>query len=361
MNRTAKLLIFGMLLILSLACEQTVSTATPENKSTSTPTTYSLKDLCPELRTVLPKDWHYVDSSSFDTAGDAGTECVVLYRFDIVPEAQGRNPISGVVYQLDNRRPPCIIPYKLTLPSGGCLCEHSCRVAMEDVLSGYEGKELIFRDFEGQLVTRASIFRWNPSVEPNGKYEALGHFVGDSVILEENAARVLIRQIERPQLASKTTHRAQGKNYYALDIPSPTQEIVFWQGEPKEVMLTPHPEKVVLAFYNHYTNPKEASLYFAEGKWAELGQCANAQCGCSVPRGEMRRVRVLSLSPANTDCSCDPSHQCENSCPDRATVKVTIACETQDCDVACQQTDVIWYLVRVGAQWKLNKMEWASE
>lgn len=361
MSRTTKLLIFGILLILSLACEQTVNTSTPENKSTAAPTTYSLKDLCPELRTILPKDWHYVNSSSFDTAGDAGTECIVLYQFDIVAESQGKNPISGVVYQLDNKRPPYIVPYELTLPGGDHLCEHSCRPLMKDVLSGHEGEELVFQDVEGEIITRVSIFHWNPSFEPNGKYEALGHFVGDKIILEKNTAKVLIRQEERPQLAIQTTYHAQEKNYYATDIPSPTQEIVFWQGEPKEVMLTPHPEKVVLAFYNHYLNAGEASLYFAEGKWAELGHCANAQCGCNVPRSEVRHVRVLSLSSADTNCSCDPLHQCENNCPDRATVKVTIACETQDRDVACPQTDVIWHLIRVDGYWKLSNMKRASE
>ena len=343
--------------MLSLACEQTVNTATPKSQSTATPVTYSLKDFCSELRTILPKDWQYVDSASFNTAGDAGTECIVLYRFDIIPKAQGKKPINGVVYQLNDNRPPCIIPYKLTFPDGSHLCEHTCRAAMENVLSGYEGKELIFRDVEGQITKGVSIFRWNPSLAPNGQYQTLGHFVGDNVILKENVVTVFTRKTERPQIAIKTTYRAGGKNYYATEIPTPTSEIVFWQGEPKEVMLSPHPEKVVLAFYNHYTNPKEASQYFAEGKWKEFGQCSNAQCGCNVPRNEVEGVHVLSLSKATTDCSQTPSTQCENCCPDRANVQATISCETQDCGDSCQVTKVTWHLIRVNGRWKLNKIE----
>ena len=352
-----KLFTIGLLLIISLACAQNSIPPTPINQPTSAPKNYSLEELCSGLRTILPKDWEFAGYTSLESAGDAGAECVIFYHFDIINESQTEAPIRGVVYHPNDKRPPCLTPYSLIPREGGHLCTHKCIASMKDVISGFPGKELIIEDRVGEGSKQTTIFRWNSVGESGEEYIPLGHFSGDQVLTKKDVVTVIKRHADRPQLATEYTYYPYGKkNYYNANAPEPIKKIVFWQSEPKQVALSPYPEKVVLAFYTNYTNGEEPSRFLGEENWTLLDRCNNNQCGCNIPREQIEEVRVLELIPLSSDCSPDTMEQCKTCCPDQVKVQATILCESRSCGQSCQENQVIWNLKRIDAHWVLESM-----
>ena len=121
--------------------------------------------------------------------------------------------------------------------------------------------------------------------------------------------------------------------------------IVFHQKMPDDVMLSPYPEKVVLAFYNHYTNAAEASKYFTPEAWERVEGCANGQCGCASDRDDIAHVRVIDLQIEDETYSQDPGRRFEGYGPDHATVSVVVLCERKD-GALDTRTSLKWRVAR---------------
>jgi len=313
---------------------------------------------------ILPADWQYVDTHRLDTNRDDEKEWVVMYRFDLLTGTERRDgPIAAVVYQPDDRKPPCVIPYELLPQDGSYLCECKCTPTMENVLSGLEGDELVVRDDCDEEITRLAIFYWDPSAEE--EYLPKGHFSGDRITSSPNEVTVDRRLPDRAQLAIRQTcyPDEENKTYYWLEgqdtVVCEKYEYIFYDGEPEDVMLSPYPEKVVLAFYNHYTDgDKDVSQYFTEDGWERVDKCAAGQCGCTVARNKVKDVRVIYLLPGEETCSQTPVHQCEKYGPDRAIVETTVICEHKNEDQGEDQQQILeWRLVREGARWKLDSVD----
>lgn len=295
----------------------------------------------------LPDYWEHVRTYRLDTNRDARPEWVVLYRFDLPAQAEhGGSPIAGVVYQSDDKSPSSLVSYELRPQDGGYLCECECTVAMEDVLSGLSGPELVVRDRCDGDITRLSIFYW----DPGGKYLAKGHFSGSRVEIESDQVMVDQRLPHRAQFVLRQVYRPDdGETYYGpfgqgiLVMPG-EYELAFYHEEPRDVMRSPYPEKVVLAFYNRYTKVEQAADYFTREGWARLEQCAAGRCGCTSALSEVVRVRVTNLQPG------------DDLDPDRATFDVSVICERQSGDPE-DETLVRWHLVRQDDRWKLDDAE----
>jgi len=303
----------------------------------------------------LPENWEHVRTYRLDTNRDNNQEWVVLHRFDLPSETgHDGSPIGGVVYQPGESSPFVLTAYELRPQDGNYLCECECTAAMKNVLSGLPGPELVVRDRCDDKVIRSSIFYW----EPNKKeYVPQGHFSGSRVEVELNSVTVDQRLPHRAQLALRQIYRPRDeKTYYEpfdrgiLVVPE-KYELVFYQAEPEDVRRSPYPEKVVLAFYNHYTDDRQAAEYFTEKGWEQLEQCAAGRCGCASARGEIAHVRVTNLQPGEYTYS-------EGKSPgsDRAVFDFNVLCEHQNGTLE-DETFVRWYLVRQDDHWRLDDAE----
>lgn len=340
------MLFLTMLLCLPLACDESGSASSPGLN----------------LLEILPDEWQYVHTYRLDTNYDDKLEWVIVYRFDLSDKDELCNsPMAAFVYQLNDRKPPCIIPYELYPqgdPDRDYLCEYGCTVTMEDVLSGIPGPEIVVRDRREGEVTRLSIFHWEWDPE---RYRPRGFFSGDRITDDLDKVTVDRRLPGRAQLIQRCTYlpRDENKTYYENDIQDTLVdsecEIDFCQGEPENVVLSPYPEKIVLAFYNHYTDSEQTvSQYFTQVGWEQYVQrCAANRCGCTAARNEIAHVRVTHLQLVNEDCSPSPSHQCEDHGPNRALVQAIVVCERKDA-VKDEETIVLWHVIRSGDRWKLD-------
>ena len=345
MRQGGKLLILAVLLCVSLACGSTGDNPAPRSAFTGNP--------CLCFEEVLPDDWHYVRTDRLDTNNDGKKEWVVLYRFDISSEQDKRGgPMMAVVYQPDENRPPNIIAHRLSLPDDDYLCEGQCRVAMENVLSGLEGDELVVRDYLGQQASGLTIFNWD---EGGRTYPARGHFHGDCITVTLDEITVHKSTHDRAQLSTcETYHAWDNETYYqpgsagAL-VPCEKMELEFSSGEPEDPLCSPYPEKVVLAFYKHYDDDEKAPLYFDEKVRGRLGQCDAGECGCVAPRHEIAHVRVTYLQPETYIEAKAPD-------PDRATVVVKVICEPRNAAPESERY-IRWRLIREDVHWQLQRPE----
>jgi tetratricopeptide (TPR) repeat protein len=291
----------------------------------------------------LPENWKHVNTHRLDANRDNNQEWVVLYRFDLsAGPAQDGSPIAGVVYQPDGS-PSVLAAYELRPQDGDYLCECECIASMEHVLSGLEGPELIVRDHCNGEATRVSIFHWDAIRE---EYLPKGHFSGDRITLDSDRVTVAQRLPGRAQLALEYIYRPRDEaTYYqpggqGIAVMHDEYETIFYQGMPEDVMLSPYPEKVVLAFYNDYTDAVETSEYFSPETWAEVDGCAANRCGCTSNRNEISRVRVIDL-------------QLEEYDSEQAIVTVTVVCEHKNGQLDDQKT-LEWRLAREGDRGKLK-------
>ncbi len=348
MRRLGRFLFLSALLCSSLACGQMSTNPQPDSTS--------VEVLCPGFKTVLPKDWQYVDHSALDTDNDGSKECVVLYRFDLLAGTGHKNePIAGVVYRPDNKRPPCIIPYPLRSQAGGHLCEHNCELKMEDVLSRRNGKELVVRDHYGGRVTRASIFYWEQPGGEYGHYEPLGHFSGDNIEVSLDEVVVDLCMPHRAQLATRYTYSPRNQaTYYVQDegtgalMMFEKYQLVFWPGEPEDVTLSQYPERVVMSFYEHYTDEGN-SQYFTDEGWKFMQESGIVECGCRLPNSDTETVRVHDIRCMQEWSSQEAGHPCEDYGCDRATVVANVTCGS-----GIEETEVLWNLVRNNGHWELD-------
>lgn len=296
----------------------------------------------------LPGNWEHVSTYHFDANRDGNQEWIVLYRFD-QPDATEHDsgPIAGVVYQPGGNLSE-FTPYELHPQDNDYLCECACSATMEDVLSGLRGPEVVVRDRCGEEITKVSIFYWDAIEE---KYLPQGHFSGDRVTLAMDKVTVDQRLPNRAQLALQYTYRPlDNTTYYQPDgqgilVMHDGYEVVFHPRMPEDVMLSPYPEKVVLAFYNHYTDAAEASKYFTQEAWERVEGCANDQCGCASDRDEIAHVRVIDLQIEDETYSQETGCRFEGYGPDHAAVSVVVSCERKDGKLDAQ-TSLKWRLAR---------------
>jgi hypothetical protein len=297
---------------------------------------------------ILPKVWHHADTYRIDVNGNGKNAWIVLYRFDLLNEGgESAGPITAVFYQPDDERPPNLLADPLHPRDRDYLCECKCTPALENVLSGWNGDELVFYDQCGDQISRLTIFHWD---ENDAKYVATGHFCGTciEVTLDEVTVREPLQ--DRAQLSECKTYRAwDNKTYYqssGTPVPSKKAEIVFSKGEPDAVLDSPYPEKIVLAFYQNYDKDEEAPTYFAEKVRDYLGQCDTGECGCIAPRHEIDHVMVTELHPAPYSDK-DPN-------PKQTTVGAWIECKRRSGESEGKKY-VKWLLVRENNRWQLNQ------
>jgi hypothetical protein len=325
------------------------------------------------FREILPADWRlarepYEIETGRDDNGDGRPDklWVVFYRFDIPCEGPSPcSPINAVVYRLNSRRPPCLIPYDLHLPQDAYLCECDCSMGRAELIPPAgeappgEPELLIWDRCDGES-RRLSIFQWITStqVTPSQIYANVGHFVGDRVSLDREKDQVTVDRrlppehpLARSQLAFREVYRLRPDGQGGWGWSLLGRDLVCYCGMPCDATLSPYPEKVVLAFYSHYPDTVGMREYFTEAGWERVGGCWNDRCGCTMERDRVTQVRVLDLQElpgaeveGEGEESC-PTHLCENQGANSATVLATVVCEPQCCGEE-HSVQVLWHLVR---------------
>lgn len=216
-----------------------------------------------------------------DTDADGFQEWVVFYMFD--KRAQN-SPIHGAIYDNDRGNPPVIFPYELQAPDRNYLSEQQVfgpNLTVQELATDHNGPnnsdmpELIIQG--GNELT---IFRhrnnsdfWDFPRDAPARYQAIGFFRsngGVSINLNQGSSYGRVTTIdrngyERSQLAIRTIYGlvtgADGNQTYLNPIPplggvgepqlaAPIiSTIDFFPAPPDEILNTPYPEKIVLAFY----------------------------------------------------------------------------------------------------------------
>jgi len=343
MRLDGRLLLLALLLCLPLGCG-------PPNRDAQPlpPQRQPSNDRCLNVDEILPDGWEFAGSYHMDTNNGGKQEWIVLYRFDLPEREASGSPIGAIIYQLDGAPVPGITAFDLRLPDGDYLCECNCRFGLEDVLSGLEGNELVFRDRCNEERSRLSIFQW---VSDEDGYVPLGHFTGDHIEADQDKVTIRRRQPDRAQLVMvETYYPADRRTYYRPGDQSSSpeyseKELDFCYGEPEDVCCSPYPEKVVLAFYKHYKDAEKAPNYFSASAREYFGQCDNGGCGCRAPRSQIAQVRVTDLQwegPAVDDA-------------DQAFVRASITCELLGGGEEEKDRPIRWRLIREDGRWRLER------
>lgn len=275
------------------------------------------------LREIVPDDWRDVvyQEVAIDEKPSDG-ECIVFYRAGDPPES----PIDAVAYRLIwdrypdvSNKTPSFVAYDLEMPYGH-MCQCECKAERADLLSAYEGPELIIQDKCEEEWPRLHAYRW---VTETMKYELLAHFDGDLIAWETDqvtvdnytpgGARLVFRCIYSPR---------EGESSFDEKSAS-VGELVFPDGLPDDVLTSPYPEVIVLAFYSNvpYADTTAIQGYFAGDAWQSVGQCKDGKCGCPTKDSPIAQVRVINMDIAESRQVTSPTSQ--HCPPDEAITAAT--------------------------------------
>ncbi len=216
---------------------------------------------------IMPAGYRVQSVQYENTDVDEEEEWVVFYQFDLV---DGRSPYGGAIYDLDRGNPPVLFPYQLVPPDRDYLSDGWARLEREQIVPPGELdplKELLVYGHSGGIDTELTIFRyventleWQPPTDDPRRYRVIGFFRGDGGVsfhADSKAVTVLNHAgRERSQLAVRTVYRLDEAHETYMSPTDPeklaapaSSEVIFAFDMPGDILQTPYPEKIVLAFY----------------------------------------------------------------------------------------------------------------
>lgn len=357
----------SILLVLPIlsACAPSTLTPTP---TPSPPTPTQTPDICERcLREIVPDDWQEVDPRAVTVdKKPPDEECIVFYRAGDPSE----NPIDAVMYRLTSEEPPMssdktssFVAYNLYSPYGGHVCEYKCEAERTELFSAYGGSELVIRDKCGDEWVRLLAYRW---VTETLEYQLVAHFDGDRIAWGPDRVTVDEYTLGGAGLVFRCAYSPrEGTPLFNEKEASAEGEIIFPDGLPDDVLTSPYPEVVVLAFYNHvpYTDTAVIQDYFAGDAWKSVGQCEDGKCGCTS--SPIAHVRVLNMDIAESrqvmgraDQYCPPD-QAITAAANLAFVTAETVCEYEGDSE--ESISVTWMLAWEGSGWRLQGSPAPSE
>lgn len=293
-----------------------------------------------------------------DTDSDGWQEWVVSYRYDI---GAYNSPISCVIYDLEGTSPFVIYPYPLRAPNTDYLGEGRVTITVEDVLSEpleQARPEVVVTDGRTLSIFRVSERSQAPSSAPiafSNPYRCAGFFkanlkterIGTEVSVWDRAGS------ERSQFALKRVYRPAEGSYFRSDsgtlLPPVEASIEFAYGMPQDILDTPYPEKLVLAFYKDLVG-KDVKQYLSD-HGLKLWAAGRLDYGSPWPKEKLQKVWVQEISyvpgPADVASAAAPSPQ-----PQAAQVRVKVLFQGPGGEQRLRE--IQWHLVMQGTQWKLQ-------
>lgn len=374
--------------------------------------TFTLAGCAPEdkrldLETILPAAWKPYATYRLDTDADNQKEWVILYTYDQQAK-DAFSPVGGVIYHVfsfaNQDKAPVVFPYPLTVPGWPYLGEGKSTIELKEVLNGSAGPEVVYQGTNSEgLLTRLALFTWQdhapspvlpPEADPTtGQwYHCVGKFDTDARIsLEAERVTVWERTDERSQLAVRKVYRPQEGSYMrGEELVAPIQTCLdFAYGQPKDILKTPYPEKILMAFFANLTNDQAVYQFLTQtaaddlriqrdawGKitpWPRLSltgicvkelryapdqEAAVQQQMVIVAEKTRDAQKVLEVTPA--PCSNCPQPEC--TCPPTPTLEpisdpvwVTSAVEYTLIDQT-KTMYIQWGLVKVNDVWRINQV-----
>ncbi len=294
-----------------------------------------------------------------DTDSDGSQEWVAFYRFDQVAE---RGPVAALIYDVvydPDVQLPIVYPYRLRTPNQTYLAQTEPRVLTLDLMTEIgrpSTKELAFQTaFElvfFQLARQATAL---PSDDPP-LYRCVGFFRSDEGVsfdVETNQVTVTSRTgYERSQLVTKHVYLPTGDGYFVAgtgDTVQPVDSyIAFPRGIPNDILDTPYPEKIVLAFYSTLgqaqpdTSPSQylttlAALEFASDTLRFGSVYSPDQLVSAV-------VKEISYYPTQ-----------EDSQSTLVTIRAVFHAQVDGQDVSSPLMEVTWTMSRIEGRWKMDR------
>lgn len=311
-----------------------------------------------DLPTDVVPDRAVVDVERVDTDGDGDLEWLVFYRFD---EVRQNGPVAALIYDVVPRGPsefPVIFPYKLRLPNNNYLALRRPNVSLVHVVpeSGEQRRpELVLT-----TPTEASFFRINPAstsrlLDDPSRYEAIGFFRSeDGVSFNPENLEVVVTSLngyERSRLVVRRYYRPGPTGYFVpgttVLAPPTASKVDFPAGIPAEILDTPYPEKIVLAFYQTLgqDNPLPDPPAYLTPEAAELFAAGSLNYGSPYSLDQLRAAVVKELGYYPTE---------EDSLSTVVTVNVVFISQ------AGERTDAIpvrWRMTRINQRWKMDSPE----
>ncbi|MEA3342481.1 MAG: hypothetical protein U9R15_21160 [Chloroflexota bacterium] len=310
---------------------------------------------------IIPDDWQDVVYQEIATdEKPSGGECIVFYRAGDPSE----NPIDAVAYRLiwdrypdTSNKTPSFVAYDLEMPPDDYMCQCECKTERADLLSAYEGPELIIQDKCEEKWTRLHAYRW---VTETMKYELLAHFDGDLIAWEPDQVTVDNYTLGGAGLVFRCIYSPREGALPFNEKDASVGELIFPDGLPDDVLMSPYPEVIVLAFYSHvpYADTTAIQGYFAGDAWQSVGQCEDGKCGCPTKASPIAKVRVTNMDVAESRQVISPTSQ---YCPPDEAITAATSLAFVTAEAVCEYegdseeaVSVIWTLAWKGGRWRLQ-------
>lgn len=311
----------------------------------------------------LPEDVLYeknvVGVQRVDTDSDQKEEWVVFYRFDRV---ENRGPVAALIYDVvvdPTLHLPVVYPHKLRTPHEDYLAQGPPEVHLVDVVPEPNDKptrkEVLFQTGNELAFFRLTRDPGGPPTDIPPLYRCIGFFrSGDGVSFNEGNLEVTVTSsagYERSQLVTKHYYRPEADGYFITDtttLVSPFGSAVdFREDIPEDILDTPFPEKIVLAFYKTFgrAEAKPTILEYLSAQAATEFMEGKLKYGSPWPLGELKWAVVKELSYYATE---DASQSAV------VIVKVVFHRTTGE---KSPLIEVRWTLIRVQNQWKMHYPE----
>jgi len=305
------------------------------------------------VKTELLPDKAVVNVQRADTDSDGQAEWVVFYRFDRVG---GQGPVAALIYDVvedATSQLPIVYPYKLRTPNETYLAQAQPELNLVDLLpetSGTARKELLFKTGKELTFFRLNRDFPNQPADNPPMYRCVGFFRSEGGVSfdppTQEVAVTSLSGFERSQLVTKHFYKPEADGYFitgTTTLVSPyASAIDFPQGIPSDILDTPYPEKIVLAFYKligqdntklaEYLTP-QAAKELSEGK-LKFGS------PWSLDKTKFAVVQELGYYPTQ-----------DNSQSTVVTVQVFFR---STADEKSSLVPVRWTMVRVENRWKMD-------
>jgi hypothetical protein len=318
-----------------------------------------------DLRSILPLSLEAVQVLRLDPAAGPQPQWLVLYKYDVTERF---SPIAGVVYRSDRggkNQPPAIFPYPLRLPDRDYLGSENVSVRIADVLSTQLGAELVAenRNADGFL-TEVAIFRWRDPFPTEvwrahdleeRHYECMGFFRADGEVIVEMDRAVVKKLVgDRSQLARFYEYQPNDRGSYLPDGVSlkaaSRSWIDFAFGQTSNVLDSPYPEKIVLAFYNSLGSPTDNLKPFLSKEGQKLFPSLPGY-GCDWSPGQVAQAMVHQITyfPG-------VESQVKEEEAKQALVELRVQCRSVGGVTMPADAHVGWFLKREDGRWKMDQI-----
>ena len=318
-----------------------------------------------DFRLLAPAGSAALPISRLDTDGDGWKEWVVPYQYDIVGRT---SPIFCVVYDPEGaggRDLPVIYPHKLHTPDSDYLGEGKIVIGLADVLKDGETQarpELVISGIRDTVTTTLAIFQVDTAQEAASRsgqsfanpYHCQGFFRGTLKITRAGFAVSVWDRAgsERSQFALRRVYWPSQGSYFqpgttAL-LPPAEASIEFAYGIPDDILDTPYPEKLVLAFYMRLKGDVDPYLTEQARKRLAAGQL---DYGSPWPLEKLQKVLVQEISyvPDSGDIA---SASAPAGAPPAAQVRARVLFLGPGGESILRS--VQWHLIQQENRWKLH-------